>query len=304
MHKQAEMERLYALPADNFFSALAHPRSRRRSPSEEDSDASPNVSERSSPATSMYLSVEEKREADIRDAMRSPLISPGCDEGDVELDVMAGAMGLGMDENAMDVDADADTPRIITTRPARAQSCGSKRPLVTQGVEDTEEEKRRKVDEAMVVEEAVQTGVIVPSNQQPNASHSVEGAIFGHVIKTSDTHPIIISPLFPPELLPILSANLVVPTSRNATYKSTLDIPSLLFSPVQVPSPLLGSLRAQQGQIPGYGGGVRLGNLLLSSCPGKRLRLEGPCRGRGPVCRDLKTDLRRIRGEGVGLLVW
>jgi hypothetical protein len=49
---------------------------------------------------------------------------------------------------------------------------------------------------------------------------------------------------------------------------------------------------------------TRLGNLLLSSCPGKRLRMDGPVKGRGPVCRDLRADMRRIKGEGVGAIVW
>jgi protein-tyrosine phosphatase len=48
---------------------------------------------------------------------------------------------------------------------------------------------------------------------------------------------------------------------------------------------------------------TRLGNLLLSSCPGKRLRMDGPVKGRGPVCRDLRADMRRIKGEGVGAIV-
>ncbi|KAI0321089.1 hypothetical protein OF83DRAFT_1101502 [Amylostereum chailletii] len=46
-----------------------------------------------------------------------------------------------------------------------------------------------------------------------------------------------------------------------------------------------------------------LGNLLLSSCPGKKVRLNGPIRGRGSVRRDLKQDLQRIKGLGVGCIV-
>jgi hypothetical protein len=67
-----------------------------------------------------------------------------------------------------------------------------------------------------------------------------------------------------------------------------------------------------------------LGNLYLSSCPGKKggahviaayqrgftndiilkVRLTGPVRGRGAICRDLKQDLRRIKALGVGCIVW
>jgi len=42
-----------------------------------------------------------------------------------------------------------------------------------------------------------------------------------------------------------------------------------------------------------------LGNLFLSSCPGKKVRLTGPIvdGGRGAICRDLKTDLERFVSE-------
>ncbi|KIP08284.1 hypothetical protein PHLGIDRAFT_104526 [Phlebiopsis gigantea 11061_1 CR5-6] len=47
----------------------------------------------------------------------------------------------------------------------------------------------------------------------------------------------------------------------------------------------------------------KLGNLYLSSCPGKKVRLNGPVNGRSGVCRDLMQDLRRIRELGVGCVV-
>lgn len=47
----------------------------------------------------------------------------------------------------------------------------------------------------------------------------------------------------------------------------------------------------------------RVGNLFLSSCPGKKVRLNGPVRGRGAVCRDLGVDLQRFKELGVGTLV-
>ncbi|TFK75309.1 phosphatases II [Pluteus cervinus] len=46
-----------------------------------------------------------------------------------------------------------------------------------------------------------------------------------------------------------------------------------------------------------------LGNLFLSSCPGKKVRLDGPVRGRGGVCRDLAADLMRFKELGVGCIV-
>ncbi|CAE6511005.1 unnamed protein product [Rhizoctonia solani] len=60
-----------------------------------------------------------------------------------------------------------------------------------------------------------------------------------------------------------------------------------------LPSPNLGSHRPV------------LGNLYLSSCPGKKVRLHGPTsiKGRGAICRDLKADLERIKQAGVFLIV-
>ncbi|PPQ99745.1 hypothetical protein CVT24_009728 [Panaeolus cyanescens] len=46
-----------------------------------------------------------------------------------------------------------------------------------------------------------------------------------------------------------------------------------------------------------------LGNLLLSSCPGKKVRLTGPVKGRPGVCRDLELDLQRMRELGVRCIV-
>ncbi|KAF8504125.1 hypothetical protein JB92DRAFT_2969022 [Gautieria morchelliformis] len=46
-----------------------------------------------------------------------------------------------------------------------------------------------------------------------------------------------------------------------------------------------------------------LGNMLLSSCPGKKVRLTGPVKGRGAICRDLGHDLRRVKALGVGCII-
>ncbi|EIW83254.1 phosphatases II [Coniophora puteana RWD-64-598 SS2] len=47
----------------------------------------------------------------------------------------------------------------------------------------------------------------------------------------------------------------------------------------------------------------RLGNLFLSSCPGKKVRLNGPSKGRGAVCRDLDVDLQRVKDLGARCVV-
>ena len=348
MQRQAELERQLSETSATFFSCQRD----RRAPSE-DSISDPSLeSYDSSPAGSMSLSAEFS--ADISAAMASPLISFANGPNDsqaslllptspksikgarslTELDVLASSMTIES-SSAMDMDQESTVPDIVKmpinhTRPIRAQSCGSKRPLP--GVND-EEEKRRRVDEAMVVDEAVETGVIMPSNHvmgqkqlsasTPNLSsdqpsHPNSPAVFGHVVKTSDTHPIIISPFFPVDLVPTISEHVIVPHANVYSADcgpfmlgSKIDVPSLLLSfnppqarisPALVPSPILSSFQHQQPTR--ASSGVHVGNLLLSSCPGKRLRMGGPVKGRGPVCRDLATDLRRIKSEGVGCLVW
>lgn len=34
------------------------------------------------------------------------------------------------------------------------------------------------------------------------------------------------------------------------------------------------------------------------------VRLHGPVRGRGAICRDLRVDLSRVKELGVGCIVW
>lgn len=50
-------------------------------------------------------------------------------------------------------------------------------------------------------------------------------------------------------------------------------------------------------------GGAVLGNLLLSSCPGKKVRLDERAQGKSPICRDLRLDFDRIKQMGVRAIV-
>lgn len=330
MKRQADLEHHLTSSAATYFTCR---RERQSSSSDDGSDQSSDsyTSSQSSPTTSSQFEIEQRTIADIKAAMDSTIV-----EGPVpalrgtrsitELDALASSMALSSssrDATAMDIDSIEnvqDSP--ARTRHERAQSCGSKRRF---NLVDAEEEKRRKVDEAMVVEEAVSSGVIMPSpmvdktgqnrklsSSTPDLSSvkqqnaSAGPAVFGHVVKTSDTHPIIISPFFPSDLLSTLASNLVRPTGQTSPIMlaSRVDVPSMLlaFAPSasathSLPSsPIRPELNIDTRCR-------RLGNLLLSSCPGKRLRMEGPVKGRAPVCRDLETDLRRIKNEGVGCLV-
>ena len=48
-----------------------------------------------------------------------------------------------------------------------------------------------------------------------------------------------------------------------------------------------------------------LGNFFLSSCPGKKVRMDGvPVRGgRSAICRDVGMDLARAKQEGVRVII-
>ncbi|KAI8072129.1 protein-tyrosine phosphatase-like protein [Gilbertella persicaria] len=45
------------------------------------------------------------------------------------------------------------------------------------------------------------------------------------------------------------------------------------------------------------------GNLCLSSCPGKKVRLTGPIRGRAAINRDLDLDFKRMKSFGITMVV-
>lgn len=48
-----------------------------------------------------------------------------------------------------------------------------------------------------------------------------------------------------------------------------------------------------------------VGNLALSSCPGKKVRLSGPVRGRAAINRDLDLDFARLNRQfGITTIVW
>lgn len=354
MKRQADIEQQLKSTAATYFTCR---RTREPSASVSD-DGSDETSEsytssQSSPTIASRFENEQRTIADIKAAMDSTIMVDGPSRqpsppsslaGSVpslrgtksinELDAMASSMALSSssrDVNAMDVDLIENSQpegSLSYPRHERAQSCGSKRPL---NLVEAEEEKRRKVDEAMVVKEAVSTGVIMPtpvvdsigqnramSASTPDLSSPTKQsppqqqglAMFGHVVKTSDTHPIIISPLFPSALLATLATHLVRPEPQTEgaspmMLKSQVDVPSLLLNSAPsgpTPDPMSQSPTRKDLKIDTKA--RPLGNMLLSSCPGKRLRMEGPVKGRAPVCRDLETDLRRIKNEGVGCLVW
>ncbi|KAF9484468.1 phosphatases II [Pholiota conissans] len=97
-----------------------------------------------------------------------------------------------------------------------------------------------------------------------------------------------------------VSLSMSIPTSAALFSKSSRPsippfsrMPSMTMIPKAIPY-------RQHSQIPPA---FTIGNLFLSSCPGKKVRLDGPVKGRSAVCRDLETDMRRMKELGVGCVV-
>ena len=198
MQRQAELELQMAASGSTFFAC-----GRSRSSSDAHTESGSYASSHASPSASMCIHPDDcldRTAADIQAAMSSPLLCFGALSDDrsshssksssssssygkvikaarslTELDTLASSMRLSKDESIMDVD-DEDNRSLQSSQSAvRALSCGAKRPLMAGAAE---EDKRRKVDEAMVVAEAVDSGVIMPTTAwAQNPHHSVSARI-------------------------------------------------------------------------------------------------------------------------------
>ncbi|KAI5480355.1 protein-tyrosine/Dual-specificity phosphatase [Pseudohyphozyma bogoriensis] len=125
--------------------------------------------------------------------------------------------------------------------------------------------------------------------------------INGVVVKTSETHPMNISPILPPELIPSLSQRMF---AQGSIPNSNLLQPGPIILSLPPSCDLL-SLVTSSPTIPDVvEPGREIGNFFLSSCPGKKVRLNGgPSRGgRNPICRDLRMDLERTKRDELEFL--
>ncbi|KAM6502372.1 Protein-tyrosine phosphatase-like protein [Amanita muscaria] len=133
-------------------------------------------------------------------------------------------------------------------------------------------------------------------------------------VKTSVSHPLHISSIIPPDLISFISSQLQLspaPTVFNIPLPFCLD--RLLSSHPHLYPHTFSKHISQSCQSDAfvnedkasYGAGLNfmLGNLFLSSCPGKKVRLDGPSNGRSAVCRDIDSDLKRIKEFGIGCII-
>ncbi|KAI8989390.1 protein-tyrosine phosphatase-like protein [Pilobolus umbonatus] len=100
-------------------------------------------------------------------------------------------------------------------------------------------------------------------------------------IKTSLSHPINISWIIPDDILLHLSSTLPIDHDLydmlNPRLKDTIVLDCKALK--------------------------KKGNLALSSCPGKKVRLSGPVKGRASISRDLNLDFSRMKSLGITMLV-
>ncbi|KAH9440553.1 hypothetical protein MJO28_016238 [Puccinia striiformis f. sp. tritici] len=138
-------------------------------------------------------------------------------------------------------------------------------------------------------------------------------------VKTSQTHPMNISPVIPPELTAGLMFMLKTANHRAGSNKLPIDLFDLTGPESEKAGKLFWEYHQQRTSnqpvvvVGGSQEGVKinkLGNLLLSSCPGKKVRMnetlaERQATGnhRSPICRDLRSDLSRAYGLGIRAII-
>ncbi|KAF1803459.1 protein-tyrosine phosphatase-like protein [Mucor lusitanicus] len=137
--------------------------------------------------------------------------------------------------------------------------------------------------------------VLVTSNANPTSmSNSAEAPQpFAKQPKTSTSHPINISWIVPADILSYLSV---------AQFPKDLDLYDFLDPVTRGEWLKFDDQQYQKFQHLQQTQQLR-GNLCLSSCPGKKVRLSGPVRGRAAINRDLDQDFERMKGYGITMLV-
>ncbi|CAO3630554.1 unnamed protein product [Cunninghamella echinulata] len=109
--------------------------------------------------------------------------------------------------------------------------------------------------------------------------------------KTSLSHPINISWILPNEYISLLSY------CQLPKQMDILDLTNPVIEMQLGPQIEEANYHCQKESI------QLMGNLALSSCPGKKVRLSGPVRGRAAINRDLDLDFTRMKSFGITTLV-
>ncbi|KNZ58832.1 hypothetical protein VP01_1852g4 [Puccinia sorghi] len=157
----------------------------------------------------------------------------------------------------------------------------------------------------------------IATNGTPSSNHAL---VKVQSIKTSQTHPMNISPVIPPDLTAGLMFMLKTANHRVGSNKLPIDLFDLTGSESNKAIELFwqyhhqrlshNSPRDGQTGMQESAEGGKLGNLLLSSCPGKKVRMnetaaqrQAAGNHRSPICRDLKSDLSRAHSIGIRAII-
>ncbi|GAA5885602.1 hypothetical protein JCM16303_001477 [Sporobolomyces ruberrimus] len=170
----------------------------------------------------------------------------------------------------------------------------------------------------VVVSETLPTPAVAQESQTTPSIHGLLPGMQimnGVPVKTSVSHPINISPLVPPELLPYYSSRIFAASSSLESASSpsaAAPTSSFLLDPQPSCDLLTLITPVSNGVCPLppnasslSSSTLKIGNFMLSSCPGKKVRMNGESLkgGRGAICRDVKLDLQRAKDEGVRMVV-
>ncbi|CAG8511593.1 5278_t:CDS:2, partial [Acaulospora colombiana] len=122
-------------------------------------------------------------------------------------------------------------------------------------------------------------------------------------LKTSTTHPINVSWIIPEELVDGISLE---PLPQKIDLFDIYTTASLYQHYYETAERSVQSLHSNRRGMPTqqHRRAIAYGNLALSSCPGKKVRLNGPVRGRAKIDRDLDLDFQRIRSLDISMVVW
>ncbi|KAK4057005.1 hypothetical protein OIO90_001905 [Microbotryomycetes sp. JL221] len=145
--------------------------------------------------------------------------------------------------------------------------------------------------------------------------------INGIAVRTSVSHPINISHLVPPQMMLHFSdsvncqrsssdshalSNVVSGSQLRFERPSDADLWDIVAGSASSERALPTASAILEAVSPGSTASTKIGNFMLSSCPGKKVRLEATAirsSSRSAICRDVNVDLGRAQSQGVKLVI-
>ncbi|KAG9062764.1 hypothetical protein KI688_005070 [Linnemannia hyalina] len=114
--------------------------------------------------------------------------------------------------------------------------------------------------------------------------------------KDSISHPINVSWIIPPWIGALLHEDMSIPSHMQLVPFAQREAKAMQLTDMAEDA------ESRAKRI--YANWRPRGNLGLSSCPGKKVRLDGPVNGRAKIVRDLDMDFNRLNMLGFTRVVW